>query len=91
VNSAGIILHEGKEFTPEGFRKVIDVNLVATHLVTLGLRSALAAAKGSVVNIASVVELFRLAAQSRLRGKQGRGGPAYAFACSGLCRGRHSR
>jgi NAD(P)-dependent dehydrogenase (short-subunit alcohol dehydrogenase family) len=58
VNSAGIILHEAKEFTPDGFRKVIDVNLVGTHLVTLALRSALAAAKGSVVNLASVWSSF---------------------------------
>ncbi len=58
VNSAGIILHEGREFTPEGFRKVIDVNLVATHVMTLALRAALAAARGSVVNIASVWSYF---------------------------------
>ena len=58
VNSAGIILHDAKEFTPEGFRKVIDVNLVGTQLVTLALRPALAAAKGSVVNLASVWSFF---------------------------------
>jgi NAD(P)-dependent dehydrogenase (short-subunit alcohol dehydrogenase family) len=58
VNSAGIILHEAKEFTPDGFRKVIDVNLVGTHLVTLALKPALAAAKGSVVNLASVWSSF---------------------------------
>lgn len=58
VNSAGIILHEGKEFTPDGFRKVIDVNLVSAHLVTSMLRPALASAKGSVVNIASMWAFF---------------------------------
>jgi len=58
VNSAGMILHEAKEFTPDGFRKVIDVNLVGTHLVTLALKPALAAAKGSVVNLASVWSSF---------------------------------
>ena len=58
VNSAGIILHEGREFTPEGFRKVIDVNLVAAHVMTMALKPALAAANGSVVNIASVWSLF---------------------------------
>jgi NAD(P)-dependent dehydrogenase (short-subunit alcohol dehydrogenase family) len=58
VNSAGIILHEGKEYTPEGFRKVIDVNLVAAHVMTMALKPALAAAKGSVVNVASVYSFF---------------------------------
>ena len=58
VNSAGIILHEGREFTPEGFRKVIDVNLVAAHVMTIALRPALAAVKGSVVNVASVFSFF---------------------------------
>src|SRR5450432_3046848 len=58
VNSAGMILHDAQEFTPDGFRKVIDVNLVGTHLVTLALRVALGAAKGSVVNLASVWSSF---------------------------------
>lgn len=58
VNSAGMILHEAKEFTPEGFRRVIDVNLVGTQLVTLALRNALAAAGGSVVNLASMYSFF---------------------------------
>jgi NAD(P)-dependent dehydrogenase (short-subunit alcohol dehydrogenase family) len=58
VNCAGIILHEGKEFTPEGFRRVIDVNLVAAHVMTIALKSALAAGKGSVVNVASVWSQF---------------------------------
>lgn len=58
VNSAGMILHEAKEFTPEGFRRVIDVNLTGTQLVTLGLRAALAAGRGSVVNLASMWSFF---------------------------------
>ncbi|MEO8305959.1 MAG: SDR family oxidoreductase [Betaproteobacteria bacterium] len=58
VNSAGIILHEGQEFTSEGFRKVLDVNLVAAHVMTMAVRPALAAAKGSVVNVASVYSFF---------------------------------
>ncbi len=58
VNCAGIILHEGREFTTAGFRKVVDVNLTGTHIVTLALRAALAAAQGSVVNIASVWAFF---------------------------------
>jgi len=58
VNCAGMILHEAKEFTPEGFRRVIDVNLTGTQLVTLALRAALAAARGSVVNLASMWSFF---------------------------------
>lgn len=58
VNCAGIILHEAKEFTPAGFRRVLDVNLVGTGLVTLALRGALAAARGSVVNLASMFSTF---------------------------------
>ena len=58
VNCAGIILHEAKEFTPEGFRKVLDVNLVAIHIMTTTLRPALAAGGGSVVNMASVWSYF---------------------------------
>ena len=58
VNCAGMILHEGKEFSAEGFRRVIDVNLVGIELVTVALRSALAAARGSVVNLASVWSFF---------------------------------
>src|SRR5258706_5733131 len=58
VNSAGMILHEAKEFTPAGFRRVLDVNLTGTQLVTLALRTALAAARGSVVNLASMWSFF---------------------------------
>jgi len=58
VNCAGMILHEAREFTPAGFRRVIDVNLTGTQLVTVALRSALAAAHGSVVNLASMWSFF---------------------------------
>jgi len=58
VNCAGMILHEAREFTPAGFRRVIDVNLTGTQLVTVALRPALAAAHGSVVNLASMWSFF---------------------------------
>ena len=58
VNCAGMILHDGKEFSAEGFRRVIDVNLVGTQLVTAALGNALAAARGAVVNLASVWSYF---------------------------------
>jgi NAD(P)-dependent dehydrogenase (short-subunit alcohol dehydrogenase family) len=58
VNCAGMILHDMKEFEPEGFRRVLDVNLTGSHLVTMAFRKALAAAGGSVVNIASMWSYF---------------------------------
>ncbi|MFS8036385.1 SDR family NAD(P)-dependent oxidoreductase [Xanthobacter sp. AM11] len=58
VNCAGIILHEGQELTPEGFARVIDVNLNASNLMTLSLRAALAAGGGAVVNTASMWSYF---------------------------------
>ena len=58
VNCAGMILHDAKEFTPPGFRRVIDVNVVGTQLVTLAFRNALATARGRVVNLASMFSIF---------------------------------
>jgi NAD(P)-dependent dehydrogenase (short-subunit alcohol dehydrogenase family) len=58
VNSAGIILHEGKELTVPGFRKVVDVNLHGTHLACLMFHKALAARRGSIVNFASMWSFF---------------------------------
>lgn len=58
VNCAGMILHDMKEFEPEGFRRVLDVNLTGSHLVTMAFRGALAAGGGSVVNIASMWSYF---------------------------------
>ncbi|OYZ92566.1 MAG: short-chain dehydrogenase [Xanthobacter sp. 17-67-6] len=58
VNCAGMILHDMKEFEPEGFRRVLDVNLTGSHLVTMAFRGALAAGGGNVVNIASMWSYF---------------------------------
>lgn len=58
VNCAGIILHDAKEFTPDGFAKVIAVNLNGSNLVTLAFRAALAAGAGAVVNTASMWSYF---------------------------------
>ncbi len=58
VNAAGIIQHGGAEFTLDGFRKVIDVNLNGTQLACLLLRPALAAARGNIVNFASMWSQF---------------------------------
>lgn len=58
VNAAGIILRGGSEFELDGFRKVVDVNLHGTYLACQLLRSALAAAKGNIINFASMWSIF---------------------------------
>lgn len=58
VNAAGIIAHGGAEFTLAGFRKVVDVNLNGTQLACLLLRPALAAARGNIINFASMWSYF---------------------------------
>lgn len=58
VNSAGVILHDGQEFTGEGFRRVIDVNLIGTERASVIFRNALAAGRGAIVNVASVWSSF---------------------------------
>ena len=58
INAAGIILHEQREFTPEGFEKVLAINLGAVNRVTLAALPALKAAHGAVVNVASMWSQF---------------------------------
>ncbi|MBI1396392.1 MAG: SDR family oxidoreductase [Betaproteobacteria bacterium] len=58
VNSAGIILHEGQEFEGDGFRRVIDVNLIGTERASVLFRDALATHGGAIVNVASVWSSF---------------------------------
>jgi len=53
-----MIVADKGEFEIGGFRKVIDVNLNAVHLVTHSLIDALAKSGGSVVNIASMWSYF---------------------------------
>ena len=55
VNAAGIIQRGGKEFTVEGFRQTIEVNLVGTMRMCLAARAKLAERGGSIVTIASVL------------------------------------
>ena len=50
VNAAGIILHDAREHTAEGFQRVMDVNVEGTRLICWALKPALAARGGSVVN-----------------------------------------
>ncbi len=57
VNAAGVI-RRGAEHDPEIFRQVIDVNLNGTMRVCSAARGALAANKGAVINIASMLSFF---------------------------------
>jgi NAD(P)-dependent dehydrogenase (short-subunit alcohol dehydrogenase family) len=58
VNCAGIILRDGKEFTVEGFQKVIDVNLTGTMRMCVGAKALLEKSGGAIVNTASVWSFF---------------------------------
>jgi len=58
VNCAGMVLRDGKEFTIEGFQKVIDVNLTGTMRMCLAAKPLLDQQGGAIVNIASVWSFF---------------------------------
>jgi len=58
VNCAGIILREGREFTVEGFQRVIDVNLTGAMRMCLAAKDLLTASRGSIVNVASLWSTF---------------------------------
>jgi NAD(P)-dependent dehydrogenase (short-subunit alcohol dehydrogenase family) len=55
VNCAGIIQRTGREFEIDAFRLTLEVNLVGTMRMCVGAKAALAAAKGSIVNTASML------------------------------------
>jgi NAD(P)-dependent dehydrogenase (short-subunit alcohol dehydrogenase family) len=73
VNAAGVIKHEGQEFTPEGFRSVLDVNLSGTQILLSALQDRLIASAGAVVNVASMWSFFGSAKN-----------PAYATSKAGI-------
>ncbi|WP_439623742.1 SDR family NAD(P)-dependent oxidoreductase [Gemmata sp.] len=58
VNCAGVIQRAGAEFTIDGFRRTVEVNLVGTMRVCLAAKPALVAAGGAVVNTASMLAFF---------------------------------
>jgi NAD(P)-dependent dehydrogenase (short-subunit alcohol dehydrogenase family) len=58
VNSAGMVLRDGKEFTIQGFQKVIDVNLTGTMRLCVAAKPLLEKQGGAIVNIASVWSFF---------------------------------
>nr|WP_300307143.1 SDR family oxidoreductase [Halomonas sp.] len=58
VNCAGIIRRGGAEFTPQGFAEVIDINLNGTQRCCQAAHLALKAAKGCIINTASMLSYF---------------------------------
>lgn len=58
VNGAGILARSGAEHQIDAFRRVIDVNLNGTMRMCVACRPLLAAARGCVVNIASMLSFF---------------------------------
>jgi NAD(P)-dependent dehydrogenase (short-subunit alcohol dehydrogenase family) len=57
VNAAGIG-RGGAEFTEEGFQQTLEINLVGTMRCCYAARPLLAASKGCIVNLASLMSLF---------------------------------
>jgi NAD(P)-dependent dehydrogenase (short-subunit alcohol dehydrogenase family) len=58
VNAAGVILRGGREFDPEDFATVVDVNLIGTMRVCAAAKDLLLAGHGCVINIASMLSFF---------------------------------
>jgi len=58
INAAGTILHDNAEHTVAGFKRVVDVNLLGTQLACVLFRDALGAARGNIVNFASMWSYF---------------------------------
>jgi NAD(P)-dependent dehydrogenase (short-subunit alcohol dehydrogenase family) len=58
VNCAGVIFRDGSEYDISTFQKVIDVNLTGTMRMCLAARPKLAAARGAIVNTASMLSFF---------------------------------
>lgn len=55
VNCAGIIQRGGREFEMRHFERTIEVNLFGTMRMCLAARRKLAASRGSIVNLASML------------------------------------
>lgn len=58
VNAAGIILHDKRELTDAGFARVMEVNLSGTQKICFASEQLLTAARGSIVNFASMWSFF---------------------------------
>jgi NAD(P)-dependent dehydrogenase (short-subunit alcohol dehydrogenase family) len=55
INCAGVIFRDGAEYDMATFQKVIDVNLTGTMRMCVGAHGKLAAARGSIINTASML------------------------------------
>ncbi len=58
INCAGIIFRGGAEYDMANFEKVIDVNLTGTMRMCVAARLKLAAARGTIINTASMLSYF---------------------------------
>jgi NAD(P)-dependent dehydrogenase (short-subunit alcohol dehydrogenase family) len=58
INCAGVIFRNHAEYDIEIFQKVIDVNLTGTMRMCVAARPKLAAARGAIVNTASMLSYF---------------------------------
>ncbi len=58
INCAGMIVRNYAEYDIETFQKVIDVNLTGTMRMCVAARPKLAAARGAIVNTASMLSFF---------------------------------
>lgn len=58
VNNAGMVVYRRREYEPETFSQVLDVNLKATMMLSTLLKPGLSATSGSVVNISSLTAFF---------------------------------
>lgn len=73
VNNAGMVVYKRREYEAATFRKVMDVNLTATMVLSDLLKPGLSATGGSIVNIASLTSFFASA-----------GNPAYGASKAGV-------
>jgi NAD(P)-dependent dehydrogenase (short-subunit alcohol dehydrogenase family) len=71
VNAAGIILRDGREHEPEGFDRVLQVNLAGTMRMCAACRPLLEASRGCVLNVASMLSFFGSAAQPAYSASKG--------------------
>lgn len=73
VNSVGTVAYKRKEFEMETFRRIMDVNLNGVMHISTLFHDRLAAAKGSIIQIASLASFFST-----------RNNPAYSASKGGL-------
>ncbi len=58
VNAAGVIVRDAAAYAPAQVAAVLEVNLLGSYRMTWAVRPQLAAARGAVVNIASMTSYF---------------------------------